>query len=265
MREPSHDPRPRSAVSSGVGWAGLTGLAAWVVLARFVEGPNGERMTGPYAAIAALFACGVPMILWSLLIDRVHRNPTTGIDWDGPPRPLRDVLDLSLVKLAGLWATWGLIAVAYALGRWYWSGNYLFAMELFRLVAVPLALVSIPYVLWLDRRLVEPQDNAWHFGQALIGGDGVNRERVYEHLRQWAVKGFFLAFMLGIVPPNWTDVVDRPWERISAGPVEVAAFLIAVMFLIDVTFATVGYMLTMKPLDAHIRSANPYAPAGSRR
>src|SRR3546814_9443470 len=26
----------------------------------------------------------------------------------------------------------------------------------------------------------------------------------------------------------------------------------------DVAFATVGYMLTMKPLDAHIRTANPY-------
>ena len=31
------------------------------------------------------------------------------------------------------------------------------------------------------------------------------------------------------------------------------------MFVIDVAFATVGYMLTMKPLDAHIRSATPYA------
>ena len=31
------------------------------------------------------------------------------------------------------------------------------------------------------------------------------------------------------------------------------------MFLIDMTLATVGYILTMKPLDAHIRSANPHA------
>ena len=31
------------------------------------------------------------------------------------------------------------------------------------------------------------------------------------------------------------------------------------MFMIDVAFATVGYVLTMKPLDAHIRTANPYA------
>ncbi len=31
------------------------------------------------------------------------------------------------------------------------------------------------------------------------------------------------------------------------------------MFLVDVAFATGGYILTMRPLDAHIRSANPYA------
>jgi protein-S-isoprenylcysteine O-methyltransferase Ste14 len=29
--------------------------------------------------------------------------------------------------------------------------------------------------------------------------------------------------------------------------------------MFDTTFATVGYVFTMKPLDAHIRSANPYA------
>ena len=36
-------------------------------------------------------------------------------------------------------------------------------------------------------------------------------------------------------------------------------WLITAMFMIDTVFATVGYALTMKPLDAHIRSANPYA------
>src|SRR3546814_15850947 len=47
-------------------------------------------------------------------------------------------------------------------------------------------------------------------------------------------------------------------EGLFAGPVELARFLISFMFVVDVAFATVGYMLTMKPLDAHIRTANPY-------
>ena len=97
------DPRPRSAVSTGVGLAGLAGLFAWVGLARIFE------YSGPNASLVGLLACGVPMVLWSLLVDKVHRSPSTGIDWAAPPRPLRDSLNVSLIKIAGLWATWAAI------------------------------------------------------------------------------------------------------------------------------------------------------------
>ena len=42
-------------------------------------------------------------------------------------------------------------------------------------------------------------------------------------------------------------------------PVALANWLITFMFVIDVAFATAGYLLTMRPLDSHIRTANPYA------
>jgi protein-S-isoprenylcysteine O-methyltransferase Ste14 len=247
------DIRPRSAVGHGVGIAGLVGLIGWTLVGWHYG------MDGPYAGMAAVFACGVPMLLWSLLVDRVHRNPTTGIDWDGAPRPLKDVIDISLVKLTGLWATWGGIAVLYGLARWYWEGSYRFAMQMFGAAAPWLLVLSIPYVLWLDRRLAEPRDAAHAFGQWVIGGAAGKADgtQVADHLRAWAVKGFFLAFMLSIVPANFANVVHWLPAEIVAGPVALANFLITAMFLIDVAFATVGYMLTMRPLDAHIRSANP--------
>ena len=248
------DPRPRSAVSAGVGASGLVGLFAWVAVARSF-GFSGES-----GAMIALLACGVPMLLWSLLVDKVHRSPTTGIDWDGPPRPLAQALDYSLVKIAGLWATWAAIGFLYCVGRWYWDGIYLFAMQVMGLAAGPLLALSIPYVIWLDRRLIEPRDGAWHFGQLLIGRSRlVDREAVYEHLRSWAVKGFFMAFMIAIVPGNWTHTIERSGADITANLVSLVQWLITAMFMIDTTFATVGYALTMKPLDAQIRSANPYA------
>ena len=247
------DQRPRSAVSHGVGIVGLIGLGAWVAVAR------SSGMEGPLAALSALLACGVPMVLWSLLVDKVHRNPSTGIDW-ALRRSWRETVDLSLAKITGLWAIWSVIACLYCIGRWYWDGNYLFAMQVLGLAALPLLLASIPYIVWLDRRLKEPRDGAWHFGRTIIGrGEGVDREIVYDFLRAWAVKGFFLAFMLSIVPGNWADVIRAPVADISASPVRLTIWLISVMFMIDVSFATVGYMLTCKPLDAHIRSANPYA------
>src|SRR5687768_5101747 len=144
------DTRPASAVSNMVGVAGLAGLAAWVVIARIFN------FSGPNASLCAVVACGGPMLLWSLLVDKVHRNRSTGIDWDGPPRPLSQSLDISLVKLAGLWATWAAIAFVYCAARWYWDGTYLFAMKVLGYAAIPVVLLSVPYVIWLDRRLREP-------------------------------------------------------------------------------------------------------------
>ena len=252
MRKPA-DPCPASAVSHGVGLAGLAGLAFWTWLARR------HGMDGPHAGFAAVVACAVPMVLWSLIIDKVHRNPSTGIDWQGAPRPVRAVLDISLVKIAGLWATWLAIAVFYCLARWYWDGNYRYSMNLFMSAAPWLLVASVPYVLWLDRRLVEPKDASYAFGQWVIGGAAgtPDRAEVANHARAWAVKGFFLAFMLSIVPGNFASVVDWRIDQLLTHPLNLAAFLIAVMFMIDVCMATVGYLLTMKPLDSHIRTANP--------
>jgi protein-S-isoprenylcysteine O-methyltransferase Ste14 len=248
------DPRPRSAVSTMVGLLGLAGLLAWTMVARSFG------MAGPYAALVALIACAVPMLAWSLLVDKVHRSPTTGIDWSRPLRPLGETLDISIVKLAGLWGIWAAIGSLYCIARWYWDGAYLFAMQVIGVGAIPMLLLSIPYLLWLDRRLAEPRDGAWHFGMLLIGRfDAVDREELHHFFRAWAVKGFFLAFMLAIVPGNWERAIATDSALIVADPVELALWLIAVMFMIDVVFATVGYVLTLKPLDAHIRTANPYA------
>lgn len=245
--------RPKSAVSAGVGVAGLGGLAAWLLIARHFG------MSGPLAALANVAACGVPMVLWSILVDKVHRNATTGIDWDAPPHPLSETLDISLTKLAGLWATWAMIGCIYALCRFYWAGDYVFAMQCFAVAAPILFLASPAYVIWLDRRLIDPKDGAWSFGNWLMGLGNADSPAIADHFRAWAVKGFFLAFMLSVVPGGFYEVVSRPVEQIVASPVALAGYLISLMFVVDVAFATVGYVLTMRPLDAHIRSATPYA------
>ncbi len=246
------DPRPASAVSSAVGLVGLAGLLLWTAAAR------AWGMAGPLAALTALVACAGPMVIWSLLVDKVHLSPSTGIDWDRPPRPRAETIDISIAKLVGLWAIWGVIGCLYCIGRWYWRDPYLFSMQVFTLLALPLVVLSIPYVLWIDRRLAEPKDGAWHFGQLLIGRPAdVEREQLFDFLRGWAIKGFFLAFMLAIVPGNWAGTVQAETDWILADPVNLMRFLITAMFMIDVTMAALGYALTLKVLDAHIRSANP--------
>ncbi len=247
------DARPASAVSHGVGLAGLAGLVAWIVVAWHFG------MDGPYAALVGIAACAVPMVVWSLVVDRVHRRPSTGIDWNRV-RPWRDTIDISLTKLAGLWLTWAGIVAVYATARFYWQGNFAFAMWVLGWAAVPLFVVSIPYVLWIDRRLVDPKDGCWALGAwAMHLPEPVDRDAILDHLRGWAVKAFFLAFMLAIVPAGFGEFVRADPAAILAGPVPLANWLITLMFVVDVAFATAGYILAMRPLDTHIRSANPYA------
>ena len=267
MSVPTENPssRPVSDVSASVGFAGLLGLFTWIVICRnwagvaealSLPGPRAP-LDGPYASLAALAFSAIPMVLWSVLVDKVHRRASTGIDWDRPRR-ISEVIDVSITKLAGLWSTWAIIGVFYCIARWYWRGQYLFAMEVIGAAAVPVFLLSVPYVVWLDRYLVNPRDGAWHFGAMLIGREPHDRTEVLHHLRAWAVKGFFCAFMISILPGGFQAIVTLDLGIIMGHPADMARWLTELLFLIDVQIAMVGYLLTMKPLDANIRSANPY-------
>jgi protein-S-isoprenylcysteine O-methyltransferase Ste14 len=122
--------------------------------------------------------------------------------------------------------------------------------------------LSVPYVIWLDRRLVDPRDGAWAFGTWLLtfgrGTDAELRRKIAEHMRSWAIKGFFTAFMLSALRGNWAAATGADPQAMAADPVVLANGMIAIMFLIDVSLGTVGYVFTMRPLDSHIRSGNPF-------
>jgi len=257
--------RPASDVSSAVGFAGLLGLFAWLLICREwagiaqtldLPGPR-EPLSGRFAALATVLFTGLPMIFWSIIVEKVHLRPSTGLDWTRDA-DAKAMLPVSITKIAGLWATWAIIAFLYCIGRWYWDGSYLFAMEVLALAAVPLFLLCVPYVIWLDRYMAEPRDGAWHFGAMLIGREAYDLAEVKSHFRAWAVKGFFCAFMLSILPGGFAYIVNLDLAGIAGDPVRIATGLIELLFVVDVHLAMVGYLMTFKPLDAHIRSANPY-------
>ena len=110
-------------------------------------------MSGPHAALVGRLVAALPMALWSVVVEKVHRRPSTGLDWSLGRTRQPDRAD-TLIKLIGLWATWAIIAALYCLCRWYWSGNYLFSMRVLGYAAIPLMVLSVPYVFWIDRYMV---------------------------------------------------------------------------------------------------------------
>ena len=256
---------PRSDVSAGVGLSGLLGLFVWVFFCRnypaFSEllalpGPR-EPLSGPLASLACMGATVVPMVLWSVLVDKVHRRASTGIDWTSP-RKWGAEIDVSVTKIAGLWATWAIIGVLYGMCRWYWDGQFLFAMQVIGWSAIPLVLLSVPYVLWIDRVMVNPRDHSWHFGAMLLGREAYDPDEVKKYWRAWIIKAFFGAFMISILPGGFQTIVETDLDAIYADPVKIGWLLINLLFVIDVQLGTVGYLVTLRPLDAHIRSGNPF-------
>lgn len=257
--------RPQSDVSSAVGFVGLAGLFGWVAFARAypsiadalaLPGPHAV-MAGPHAALAALLAAALPMALWSLLVDKVHLRPTTGLDWSlgKSRRPDRRV---TWTKIIAIWATWAIIAALYCLCRWYWSGTYVFAIRVLTWAAIPLILLSIPYIFWIDRYMTQPRDHAWHFGAMLTRQAGWEVDEIKAHGRTWLIKGFFTAFMVSITPFAFENVVRADFVLLARNPAQLALIAIEAMFMVDVIIGTVGYIVTMRPLDAHIRSGNPF-------
>ncbi|ABC62672.1 putative membrane protein [Erythrobacter litoralis HTCC2594] len=243
----------------------MLGLALWILFCRNyvpiadalgIPGPRGP-LSGPYASLAAMLFTSVPMVVWSLLVDKVHLRPSTGIDWSNP-KPASEIMHISTVKIAGIWATWAIIAGLYCLGRWYWNGQYLFAMEVLIQALVPMLMLSVPYIVWLDRRMVEPRDHAWHFGAMLLGREAYDPDEVKKHWRAWIIKGFFGAFMISILPGGFQQIVEADLSALAANPAAFALFLITLLFVVDVQIGTVGYLVTFRPLDAHIRSGNPF-------
>jgi protein-S-isoprenylcysteine O-methyltransferase Ste14 len=262
---------PKSDVSSGVGFAGLLGLLVWILFCRSfpliaellgLEGDYGV-LSGPYASLMAMLFTAGPMAVWSILVDKVHLRQSTGLDWK-LKRPVEDTIGISAIKIIGLWVTWAVLGALYCLCRWYWDGDYLFAMEVLGTAILPMIVLSVPYVMWLDRHMVEPKDATWHFG-ALVATNPAHEDRreidieaVKKHWRAWIIKGFFGAFMISILPGGFAVIVEAEPAAMLTNPFEIGMFLITFLFVVDVQIGTVGYLFTLRPLDAHIRSGNPF-------
>jgi protein-S-isoprenylcysteine O-methyltransferase Ste14 len=67
--------------------------------------------------------------------------------------------------------------------------------------------------------------------------------------------------MFAGTPGQLAFVSDISWANLFADPASTALWAIAMMFLFDITYGLIGYVVTSRLLDAHIRSSNPYLSA----
>jgi protein-S-isoprenylcysteine O-methyltransferase Ste14 len=254
--------RPRSAVSSWTGWFGLAGLLFTLALI------NQFRLPSTLATPLALVLPAAAMFAWELLIVKPWRAENSAVEisertanaeknW---PRIISKLLAfaIAITMMAG----WFALVPSYRVGyEWIFKG--------FMYAALPATVLGSIYVVWIDQRLREPHDSAWHFGWALQTGLGLIKPKASQHhktpplsfakaaqfLLGWFIKGFFFVFLLQILPNNlefFRVQAFDPWSNLF----RLVFVLTPLLFTIDIVIALIGYASTFKLLDSHIRSPN---------
>lgn len=233
------------------------GAMALVGLLAFGTGLLGVRALAPWqhewqACLAVLAWVALLLLGTDLLFNRVYRRASTGLDFSHHDPSLKR----TAVKFLGLLGTLAPLALAYLGFPLYSDPLYapFFAM-LPSLICVWLV-AALPYFYLVDQRMQDPHDGYWQMGQVLLLDWGyVDRRVLGQHVLGWLVKGFFLPLMFAYLCQDMTKLLGYGGTANSAKPLYDAAF--TAMYFADVALVTVGYLVTFRITDTHIRSTEP--------
>lgn len=174
------------------------------------------------------------------------------------------------VKYLGLFMTyaclWGLYWLLPEYGAFY--ERFFLFVQWISPYALLLALLYVPF---MDRRQKDPYDSYWHMGILCIRlvipiQERENPHFIKEHARAWLIKGFFLPLMFIFLSDNVLFLLKYDYSLLtSLEQIEDSSkrfgvlydFSYTLIFTVDVMFAALGYMMTFRFLNSHIRSAEP--------
>ncbi|MGC4077448.1 MAG: isoprenylcysteine carboxylmethyltransferase family protein [Rubrivivax sp.] len=204
--------------------------------------------------LAVLAATIVPMMLSEALLYRAHRHETSGL-----AAAVLDAWNLPRIgkKLLGFWFTIAVLAAIYWALPEYQAEFYRPFLNAMPVVLLVLAPLSVVYIAYVDARQSEPRDAYVEVAELLGGRTPADWTPLLAHARSWLVKGFFLPLMF-VFTAN--DLADFWSNRVSFDLSNFGLFYdfaYRFLYFCDVIVAAVGYLLTLRLFDAHIRSSEP--------
>ena len=233
---------------------GLNTIALGVVLATFWYLRSRDKPLGSEVLVLA-GAVAIPIVFFDIFVLKVHRRPSTGLDWDKAFAPDAGRV---LTKIVGLVA-----AIApFALGYWVfpeYNGSFYSPLwDLLGRFALSLAIAIPLYITIVDGQMREPRDAYWQLGRFVLGhredAKGADIGNLY---KGWLVKAFFFPLMYVWLSNSTHNTVTFDLRNASWSNLRAYDFLYDFVFFIDLLFTTVGYALSMRPFDSHIRTAEP--------
>ena len=200
-------------------------------------------------------AVAIPIVALDLFVLRVHRRSSTGLDWD---KPAAFDMPRVLTKLLGFVVTLAPFALAYWTFSEYLGSFYDPYYNMLKRSGLALALASVIYFAVVDAQMIEPKDAYWQLGRVfLFRPSDANRAEIANHYRGWLVKAYFFPLMFVWLNNSTHNVIHFDLANASWDNLRLYDFLYDFIFFIDLLMATVGYAVCFRPLDTHLRSAEP--------
>jgi protein-S-isoprenylcysteine O-methyltransferase Ste14 len=229
----------------------MVGVAAALVALYVLR----QRHFAGFDGVAIVCAAGVvPIILLDVLVLRVHRRESTGLDWDKPFTP--DVRRY-LTKLLGLTVTLGPIAFAYYVFPEY-GGWYDPFWRVLRRFWLQLVVAALAYVWIVDGQMREPRDVYWQLGRvALFRFQDARRADIANHYRGWLVKAFYIPLFVVYTQNQIGAAITSDVGTLDASNMRLFHYSSDLIYALDVLYATLGYVLSFRLIDTHLRSAEP--------
>ncbi|MEE4244138.1 MAG: hypothetical protein V2I33_01930 [Kangiellaceae bacterium] len=240
--------RPDSVQSNLSNIAGILGFSIAFSLLK-----TSSLATIDKLLIILLSLC-LPIIVIDLLVYKVFKRDSTGLDFSQPFAPS---ITRILTKLIGFAGVLLLIAAAYlsfpVYQRSAYSEYWLFLDTVYLTAAVTIPL----YFIVIDGFSRETKDGYWHFGRLLLLGSDTDKEKIKQFLLGWLIKGFFLALMVPALMQNIEAWQNLKYNFTMAASGQLVAIIFNALYSIDLAFIICGYVLTCRLFDSHIRSAEP--------
>jgi protein-S-isoprenylcysteine O-methyltransferase Ste14 len=240
--------RPQSATN---GWVALSGVTCMLLgVAALNQWPPSCDIA--FQALIVMGCAAVGILVPDLWVGKVQRrslrDPAPRGDW---PR--------TLTKAAGLAGAVGFIALLYCVFPEYYNGVgfYGHCLVAIRVVLPVWAVLTLPYLYWVDRRMAQPEDGLWHVGRVvLLQWQGIDAAKAGNHMLGWLVKGFFLPLMFTYLCKDLDKLLHYDLQRLH-GVMGFYDWAYFVLYFIDVAMVAMTYTVSLRLSDTHIRSTEP--------
>ncbi len=242
---------PKSCTS---GLICFTGLISFSISLWFINKYNIDNYTG---GIFAGLAFAVPIIILENFVLKTYRRVSTGLDFT-----FKNKINIErvVIRLVGLYSTLAVVIIFYWLFPEYNSNLYGLYWRLAKTLLKIIVFGSIPYFLILDKFLIESKESYWKIGMIVLGKwKGLNYDGLKNYFLGWLVKAFFLPLMFVSLCGNIGYLKENQFYIISSH-FNFSGFFASMtnyIYTIDLVVVTVGYTLTLRIFDSHIRTVEP--------